>query len=677
MSSTNVSSSLSTAFKRAKVLTPQEKQRVCCTRIRCGIATYACNEGGMEMSYFAKHFMKNREETTGLHYNLLSNRRHALNIAMRLYDSFSGEQQESEIQDKLAEEIKKSSESIKSVDHVIKWLKDTNPDMEKAEVKNFEDILKELVQTNTSSFYANKTNGEEDGDKDSGCNSTISSSPKKINVEDDDTDSAYNSTISGPSTTSTIQTAFKEKDKQQGYKARDFEQHRREKKYCTPKKQNDEQNRRVKLNALLVTPKRKGEFTKETLRAIGRSCEEFIFNGNIIQDDVMEKVGKEPSLAKFTFPKLRSKIAYLRLQLMKEGVILAGQTNSKNKKTTKKESFTSKTESESESDDDEDEDEEEEEYEEDDSDNNDEEESTDDEDFDSNDEYSDDHSSSSEKAEITPRKARPMSNHDVTVPKRSQDTESELKVNCKKVAKVLVSNLSVSSVMKHCKDSFQLDAKRSLRKRNRQTQEEIAKENCLQDFDPSGFREVKIGPPINGYGVFAEKPFSINDYLLCYRGDLLDEEEGDRREKSHKAENLGSFIFHFEHIVKGKKTRLCIDATKSDGLCRLVNDSPHKHANCKMIKVEVKEEEHRPYLCLFAYKNIEPGEELRYDYGNTQNNKLSWRTETKEQSIKPFRIEDVEAQIKNIDDDVIPPTPDKKRKKTCDETHFTVSIDLD
>ena len=74
MSSSNVSSSLSTAFKRAKVLTPQEKQRVCCTSIRCGIATYACNEGGMEMSFFAKHFMKNREETTGLHYNLLSNR---------------------------------------------------------------------------------------------------------------------------------------------------------------------------------------------------------------------------------------------------------------------------------------------------------------------------------------------------------------------------------------------------------------------------------------------------------------------------------------------------------------------------------------------------------------------------------------------------------------------------
>ena len=39
---------------------------------------------------------------------------------------------------------------------------------------------------------------------------------------------------------------------------------------------------------------------------------------------------------------------------------------------------------------------------------------------------------------------------------------------------------------------------KNLRKRNRQTQLQIAKENCLQNFDPSGFRKAKIGHPING-----------------------------------------------------------------------------------------------------------------------------------------------------------------------------------
>ena len=119
LSATNVSSSLTASFKRANVLSPKEKSRICCTRIRCGIATYACNEGGMEMAYFAKHFMKNKEETTGLHYNLLSNRRHALNIAMRLYKSFSGPDETDEpidrYQDELADEIKNSTKSISSV----------------------------------------------------------------------------------------------------------------------------------------------------------------------------------------------------------------------------------------------------------------------------------------------------------------------------------------------------------------------------------------------------------------------------------------------------------------------------------------------------------------------------------------------------------------------------------
>ena len=38
------------------------------------------------MGYFAKHFMKNWESTTALHYNLLAKGRHALNTAMKLYE---------------------------------------------------------------------------------------------------------------------------------------------------------------------------------------------------------------------------------------------------------------------------------------------------------------------------------------------------------------------------------------------------------------------------------------------------------------------------------------------------------------------------------------------------------------------------------------------------------------
>ena len=153
-----MASSLTASFKRARVLKKNEHGRVSCTRIRCGIATYACNEGGMEMSFFAKHFMKNREETTGLHYNLLSNRRHALNIAMQLYKTFSGETLQSSHQDELANQIKKSTQSIKSVKSVIDWLSKSDGDIEKTEINEFEAMLKELFEKNTASFYSKVNN---------------------------------------------------------------------------------------------------------------------------------------------------------------------------------------------------------------------------------------------------------------------------------------------------------------------------------------------------------------------------------------------------------------------------------------------------------------------------------------------------------------------------------------
>ena len=89
MSQTNGSSSLSSSFTNANVFNNKEYPCASCIRIRCALATFAYNDGGFEMGYFTKHFMKNRENTTALHYNLLASRRDALNIAMKLYQSFN------------------------------------------------------------------------------------------------------------------------------------------------------------------------------------------------------------------------------------------------------------------------------------------------------------------------------------------------------------------------------------------------------------------------------------------------------------------------------------------------------------------------------------------------------------------------------------------------------------
>ena len=85
MSQKNVSSSLTASFKTTSVLQEADYKRVSCTRIRCDLATYACNDLGFETRFFANRFKKYKEETTTLHYNLFFNHCHALSIIRFLF----------------------------------------------------------------------------------------------------------------------------------------------------------------------------------------------------------------------------------------------------------------------------------------------------------------------------------------------------------------------------------------------------------------------------------------------------------------------------------------------------------------------------------------------------------------------------------------------------------------
>ena len=53
-----------------------------------------------------------------------------------------------------------------------------------------------------------------------------------------------------------------------------------------------------------------------------------------------------------------------------------------------------------------------------------------------------------------------------------------------------------------------------------------------------------------GKGVFATKMFQKGSFLLEYKGELISQEEGERREEEYD-ESLGSFIFFF---TMGRKT---------------------------------------------------------------------------------------------------------------------------
>jgi SET domain-containing protein len=65
-----------------------------------------------------------------------------------------------------------------------------------------------------------------------------------------------------------------------------------------------------------------------------------------------------------------------------------------------------------------------------------------------------------------------------------------------------------------------------------------------------------------------------------------------------------------------------VDGTFASGLGRLVNDSEPKMANCAIKKVSM---DGKPRLAIYAKRELNIGEELRYDYGVKD---LPWRNRT-------------------------------------------------
>ncbi|KAM9439593.1 uncharacterized protein Hap1MRO34_000076 [Clarias gariepinus] len=118
-----------------------------------------------------------------------------------------------------------------------------------------------------------------------------------------------------------------------------------------------------------------------------------------------------------------------------------------------------------------------------------------------------------------------------------------------------------------------------------------------------------------GRGVFASMSIDRGCFILEYRGELLSQEESRTRQNRY-SETENTFLFDFDWNGR----QWCIDASKEDGsLGRLVNDE-YKTPNCKMKIIGV---EGKPHLCLFSIKDIAPGEEISYNYGDSN---WPWRT---------------------------------------------------
>ncbi|XP_072545195.1 uncharacterized protein [Salminus brasiliensis] len=112
---------------------------------------------------------------------------------------------------------------------------------------------------------------------------------------------------------------------------------------------------------------------------------------------------------------------------------------------------------------------------------------------------------------------------------------------------------------------------------------------------------------VKGNGVFATALIPEGSFIVEYRGTLM--------EAGQVAPD--PYAYYFLH----NNTRYCIDASVDDGsLGRLVNDDSDPNSKMKIISVSQV-----PHLGLFALRNIQPGEEITYDYGGYD---LPWRRGT-------------------------------------------------
>ncbi|XP_057692100.1 uncharacterized protein LOC130915906 isoform X1 [Corythoichthys intestinalis] len=145
------------------------------------------------------------------------------------------------------------------------------------------------------------------------------------------------------------------------------------------------------------------------------------------------------------------------------------------------------------------------------------------------------------------------------------------------------------------------------RSRRRKSPEQDAVEHIIEEKDKT-FIEERFINHYKGRGVFAREYIEPKSFVVEYRGVLSLSKGAD--DKSNK--------YAFDFIWNGKQ--YCINASKEDQtLGRLVNDD-HVHPNCKVKRIMVRG---RPHLCLFAIKDIFPGEEITYNYGDSS---WPWRS---------------------------------------------------
>ncbi|XP_067293694.1 lysine methyltransferase 5Ab [Pseudorasbora parva] len=112
-----------------------------------------------------------------------------------------------------------------------------------------------------------------------------------------------------------------------------------------------------------------------------------------------------------------------------------------------------------------------------------------------------------------------------------------------------------------------------------------------------------------GRGIFADRAFQKDQFVVEYHGDLLEMADAKARESQYAQDpSTGCYMYYFRYHDK----TYCVDATKETSrLGRLINHSKNGNLQTKLHDINGT-----PHLIFLASRDIKEHEELLYDYGD-------------------------------------------------------------